>query len=84
MKGARGHKRGKTTCEHLREKSKEERAIQFKDDGTPISKYHSGFSTYYGVLVRERVSCTYENWKKVHVAIKNDMWNEIKVKIKNI
>jgi ABC-type sulfate transport system substrate-binding protein len=57
----------------------DERHIEFRSDGVPIGDNASKFVNYFALLVRERVPCTIQNWKKVNVELKNEFWKDIKV-----
>ena len=40
--------------------------------------------TYFGIIVRDKVDVTYENWKQVPTAQKNLIWEDIKVYYLNV
>jgi hypothetical protein len=62
-----------------RSKKADERHIEFRSDGISIGDNALKFVNYFGLLVRERVPCTIQNWKKVNVEFKNELWKDIKV-----
>ena len=35
--------------------------------------------TYLGIVARDKVDVTYDNWKQVHVAQKDMIWEDIQV-----
>jgi hypothetical protein len=51
-------------------KKVDERNIEFRSDGVPISDNTSKFMNYFTLLVREWVPCTIENWKNINVELK--------------
>jgi hypothetical protein len=56
-------------------KKANERHIQFKSDGVPIDDNASKFMNYFTILVRERVPCTIQSWKKVNVGPNHKLVN---------
>ena len=46
-----------------------------KVDGPHIKKLR----TYLGIVARDKVDVTYDNWKQVHVAKKDMIWEDIQV-----
>ena len=47
--------------------------IQFDSQGRPIGDAGCKLQSYVGILAREKVKITYDNWKKVPTAVKESI-----------
>ena len=72
-------KRARTTCEKLRKKAPTSIHVEFQEDGTPTGPFAANFTTYLVVLVRDRISCTIADWRRVDSNVKEELWTEVKV-----
>ncbi|KAK1372287.1 hypothetical protein POM88_028480 [Heracleum sosnowskyi] len=77
--------RGPTVCKKLKEQTANkdvEKTIELNEYGRPKpGKWKSQFTTYIGVIGRQRVDINTESWKVVNQGLKNTIWQDIKVKI---
>ena len=53
--------------------------VQFDSKGRPIGKEAAQLQSYVGVLAREKVKITYDNWKKVPSNVKEMIWESVNV-----
>ncbi|KAJ3676005.1 hypothetical protein LUZ60_003417 [Juncus effusus] len=71
-------KRARTACEKLRKKAPSSIHVEFEEDGTPTGPLAANFTTYLAVLARDHIPCTIEDWRRVDVQLKEDLWTEVK------
>ena len=53
--------------------------LQWNEDGIPQGEHRTTFSSYIGVVVRERVSIAFETWKDVPNDLLDEVYNMITV-----
>ena len=56
------------------------KSVQLNVYGQPIGKNSKSLQSYIGVLVREKVKITYDNWKKVPIEVKDSIWTAVLVR----
>ncbi|KAK1351953.1 hypothetical protein POM88_053834 [Heracleum sosnowskyi] len=73
---------GPTVCKKLKEQTANkdvEKTIELNEYGRPKpGKWKSQFTTYIGVIGRQRVDINTESWKVVNQGLKNTIWQDIK------
>ena len=55
--------------------------VTFNQHGQPIGETAKKMQSYIGVLVREKVKITYDNWKEVPNDVKDSIWEAVNVSI---
>ena len=53
--------------------------VEFNVYGVPVGKGRNELRTYIGVIVRETISITYDDWRIVPLEIKDTLWQHFQV-----
>ena len=78
--------RGRTHLDKLTAQTEQglKNIVQFDSKGRPIGKAAAQLQSYVGVLARENVNITYDNWKKVPYDVKENIWKTVNVSLKSL
>ena len=53
--------------------------VKYNDYGNPVGEGGAKLRSYIGVVVKDNVSILYDDWRHVHLEIKEKIWDHVLV-----